>query len=716
MYFYSERHRPSLLAFALLGSVGSLLGSTRAFAQEPAQSVTLDTLSVVGAGQGVESAYGPVQGYIAKRSAAGTKTDALLKETPQSISVVGEEQVRDQAATTIQEALRYTAGVNADAYGPSTRGDYPRLRGSDVAIYLDGLKLSDPGAFNEPRPEPYTLSRFEVLRGPASMLYGASSTGGLVNLVSKLPQDVPYSEIGVQFGNFNRKEIRGDTTGRLNEDGTLLYRFVGLGRLSDSQTDYVPYDRYVINPSLTWKPDASTNWTIIGLHQKDAYGASDAFLPREGTLYPGPNGLIPLSRFTGDRNFNTYETVTSSVTSLFEHRFSDALLLRQNLRYSHIEGTYQSVYGNVFGADTPFLDAARRTVGRYTYGRDAIRDRISTDTSAQYRLETGPVSHTFLGGIDVRQYYERARSGGGYDPRPFDLYTPTYVSVTPPTLSAEPALAQNQAGLYLQDQARLGSWIVLASVRHDWVNSNQRGSAAQTDEATTGRIGLMYEFANGMTPYVSYATSFNPVFGGGLCSGGLCKPLQGEQIEGGIKYNPLPWLSVNASIYDTVERNRLTSDPAGGFLSIQTGKVGIQGGEIEALVTIAGDTDIIAAYAYTDARVLSGDTIGARVESMPLHLASVWVKHRFSLFGIPGFQVGGGVRYLGESFDGSTNSFNTPAVTLADAMIGWEDAHWRAQINVSNIADTQYVSTCLSRGDCFVGTSRTVLGTLTYKF
>lgn len=714
----------SVSYIAMTIAATSLLLGERSWAQAAGASVTLETLSVAGDGSGVtrgESAYGPVRGYVATRSAAGTKTDTPLKETPQSISVVGEEQVRDQGATSIQEALRYTAGVNADAYGPSTRGNYSILRGSTADIYLDGLRLTDPGQFNEAQSDPYTLSRFEVLRGPASTLYGSTPTSGLINLVSKLPQDVPFSEVGLRFGSFNRKEALVDTTGRLTDDGRLLYRFVGVGRLADSQTDRVPADRYVINPSITWRPDASTTWTVIGLHQKDAFGASDNFLPREGALFPGPNGLLPLGRFTGDPSFNKYETVTSSVTSLFEHRFSDAFVVRQNLRYSHIEGTYQSAYGNVYDFSAsnpyaPFLDAARQTVNRFTYGRNTVKDRITSDTNAQARFETGPISHTVLGGVDVRQYYERASSGFGVDPRPFNLYDPVYVAVPRPDLTAEPELAQNQTGLYLQDQLKVGSWILLASVRHDFVSSGSKGSATQRNEATTGRVGLMYAFENGFSPYVSYATSFTPVFGGGTCASGTCQPIAGEQVEGGVKYTPLPWLAVNASIYDTIERNRLTPDPSNPIFQIQTGRAHIQGGEIEALATMGGSTDIVAAYAYTDARVLAGTNAGARIESVPLHQASLWVKHRFSLFGVPGFIAGGGVRYIGESFDGSVASLNTPAATLADAMIGWEDAHWRAQLNVTNLADTRYLATCLARGDCFVGNRRTVLGTLTYRF
>ena len=731
-----------LVGFVLASPV--LPGSWPVLAQSGQAAATLDTIEVAGgapsregsaggagaqpaaqtsAGRaadpnGPESAYGPVRGYIATRSATGTKTDTPLKDTPQSISVVTAEQVRDQGATTVQEALRYTPGVFADAFGNDTRGDYPRIRGSDPDIYLDGLRLTDAFQFNEPRPDPYTLSRFEVLRGPASMLYGATSTAGLINLVSKRPYDVEYREIGTQFGNFGWKELRTDMTGRLTEDGQFLYRFVGLGRMSDFQTDFVPNDRYVINPSITWRPDVDTSWTVIALQQKDFTGSGSAFLPREGTLFPGPNGFIPFNRFTSDPRIDRIDTQTTSVTSLFEKRLNETFTVRQNLRYSHVEGVYNGLYPSIFGGGDPFLDPARRTVARDITARSTIKDRITTDQSLESRFDTGAVSHLLLTGLDFRQYYEKAKSGFGFDDRPFDLYAPVYLPVTLPSLEAEPFVAQSQLGLYLQDQMRWGPWILLGSVRHDFVKSDIQDSPLQRDEATTGRIALMYQFANGFSPYVSYATSFNPIFGNGICGfGTACRPQKGEQIEGGFKYNPTPWLVINGSIFDTVERNRLSADPDNPLLSIQSGKVGIQGGEIEVLANIAERTDIIAGYAYTDARYLAGDNAGARVETVPLHLASLWVKHRFTLPDVPGgFQVGGGVRYIGESFDGSLNSLNTPAVTLADAMVAWEDDHWRAQLSVTNIADTKYLTSCLARGDCFLGVRRTLLGTLTYKF
>lgn len=672
--------------------------------------------AAAGAGTAAETATGPVRGYVATRSGTGTKTDTPLRETPQSISVVTADRVTDQGATTVQEALRYVPGVFADAYGGDSRGDYPRIRGQDPNIYLDGTRVVNTWNFNEWRPEPYTLERIEVLRGPSSVLYGDTSTAGLLNLISKRPQAESASEIGVQYGSFNRKQVQLDSTGKLTKDGEWLYRFVGVFRDSNMQTDYVKDDRILLAPSLTWRPTNNTSWTVLGTYQKDKTGSSTAFLPHEGTLYPGPNGLIPVNRFTSEPGWDRYQTETGAVSSLFEHRFNDALTVRQNLRYTHVEGIYHGMYPDVYSTpDNPFLDAGRRTVARIVWARDSVKDNLTSDSNAELKFATGAVQHKTLFGVDYRGYKERASSGGGYDPTPFDLYAPVYTGVTPPDMTAEPDLRQSQLGLYAQDQLRLGPWLAVLGLRHDYVTSDTQGFPVEHYKATTGRAALMYELPWGVTPYVTYAQSFNPVFGSGICATGSCAPQRGEMVELGFKYNPTPGNAINGAIFDTTERNRLASDPDNPLLSIQTGKVRIRGAELEVLTRVTPELDLIGAYTYLDARVESGDNAGKHVETVPDHQASLWAKYRLTLLGLPGVTLGGGVRYIGQSWDG-TDTIRTPDYTLFDAMVRYDNGPWRLQVNASNLFDKRHLTTCLARGDCFLGIGRTVLGSVTYKF
>jgi len=240
----------------------------------------------------------------------------------------------------------------------------------------------------------------------------------------------------------------------------------------------------------------------------------------------------------------------------------------------------------------PFLDASRRTVARSIWSRETVKDSLTADSNAELKVLTGPVSHKLLFGADYRALGERARSGFGTDPTPFDLYAPVYTGVTAPALSAEPDLRQSQLGLYAQDQMRLGSWLAVVGLRQDYVTNDVQGSALEKTSATTGRAALMYELPFGLTPYVTYAQSFNPIFGGGICAT-TCLAQRGEMVELGFKYNPMPGTGINGAIYDTIEKNRLAADPDNPLLSIQTGQVRIRGAELEVISRVTPDLDLI---------------------------------------------------------------------------------------------------------------------------
>lgn len=666
--------------------------------------------------QDQQSPYGPGEGYTASRSATGTKTDTPISEIPQSISVVTQEEIRDQGAQTVQEALRYVPGTFADAYGPDSRGDYPRVRGSDPNIYLDGMRAINTYKFMEWRPDPFTLSRIEVLRGPASVLYGDMTTAGLVNMVSKLPQAFSHNEIGVQYGSFDRKQVQLDSTGKLTADGQWLYRMIGVFRDSGYQTDYVPNDRVLIQPAVTWKPTNDTTWTLLGFYQKDKTGSSTAFLPHVGTVYPGAFGFIPVNRFVGEPGFDRYQVTTGSASSIFEHTFSENFKIRQSTRYMHTNGMYHTMY-----PDLATYDAATGKTGRSIWMDNVVRNSVTSDTNAQFRFSTGPVEHKLLAGFDYRFLTDHGENGFASDSRPFDLYKPVYTGVTPPDLSSYEATRQIQAGMYLQDQMRFGQWIAVAGVRYDKLTSKAEFSPSQQDHATTSRLGLMYELPGGLNPYVTWGTSFNPIFGANMCvSGSFCKPKEGELKEVGFKYNPRPGLAVNGALFDITEKNREVYDEL--FLIRQIGEARIRGGELEVVGTVAPGLDIVGAYSYTDGRVTQGDFVGSRLEVVPLHQASLWAKQKFSMFGIDGFSIGAGARYVGKSWSTGPDPFDnvqtieTPSFMLYDAMFAWEDAHWRFQINATNLGDKAHVTTCLARGDCFYGSRRTILSSLTYKF
>ena len=710
---------------ATLAATAMALGAAiPAYAEDKDESAetrkALPTITVTG--DAVESATGPVTGFVARRGGTATKTDTPLIETPQAISVVTRDQMEAQSALTLRETTNYTAGVVSSYF--DSRVDSFKVRGGDAIQYLDGLQRSY-GTYNTTRVDPYMLERVELLRGPSSVLYGQGGIGGVLNLVSKRPQAEQQREVQVQLGSHNRKQVAADFTGPLDTEGKWLYRLVAVNRDSDTQVDHVPDDRILLAPSLTWRPNADTSLTLQALYQKDKSGSLIGFFPWQGTLLPSLYGQIPTSTFTGEPGFDRYDTRNTSLGYLFSHRFNDTWTFRQNLRSTESKVVYNSSYTS-FTANRltgrparPVFNADQRTIERDLIVQLNGGKMLLIDNQAEAHFKTGAAEHTLLVGADFQrnetsQLTGRGRAGA------LDVYAPVYGNYTPPAfLTRQPAVVQKQAGIYVQDQVKYGRWVGLLGLRHDKATTDTEGrpAVAVDDKATTKRAGLVYLADGGWAPYLSYAESFLPL-GGADVNNTPFKPQRGKQWEAGVKWEPEGQRSsFMAAVYDLRDTNRKTTDPTNPLNSVQLGEVHVKGLELEYKRSIARDWDWIATYAYTDARVSRSNAadLGKRISGVPTHAASAWVTHRFSIGGVPGFSAGGGVRYVGKSWDGM-DANPVPAVTLLDAMFAWDNGPLRLSLNVANLTDKVQLTTCLARGDCFYGQRRTVTASATYRF
>jgi len=676
---------------------------------------------------GEANAFAPVKGYVATRSASGTKTDTPLSEIPQGITVVGREQMEDQGVQSLQEAVRYSPSVVADLYGEDTRNDGFAIRGQEATEqFLDGMRRFYGNYLNAPRIEPYGLERIEILRGPSAMLYGQSGVGGTVNMVSKRPQDEFGGEIGVTYGSHDSKDVRFDVTGPATADGMWTYRLVGLGRDADTQVDFVPNDRLFLAPSLTFRPSVDTSFTLLGNVGRDRSGSTVQFLPHEGTLFAGPHGFIPINRFVGEPDIDHYDADTWSVTLLADHKIDETWSVYQGLRYSHSDISYAQIFPYLPDRLEPFLDADRRTIGRDLSFSENDTKTFTSDTNATAKFDLGASRHKFLFGFDYsRADVSRVRDTGVTDCNVFDLYAPVYGQFEPCDFDLNPLggipvetlpdRAQWQSGLYAQDQIRLGSWIAVLGLRKDWTATETVGDPDEKADALTRRAGLMYELPFGLTPYISYAESFVPVAGSDFFNRPF-RPLEGESFEVGFKYQvPGTSFIVNSAIFDATEQNRLAEDPEHIGFSVQSAEVSLRGFEIEARGDVTENIKIIAGYSYLQAEHVAGDQAGFRVESLPEHIASLWAVYTFHDGMLEGFSFGGGVRYNGSSWDGY-DIVETPSFTLFDAMLAYETDSWRWSLNATNLEDDYYATTCLNRGDCFLGAGREITTGLTYKF
>ncbi|MBS81756.1 TonB-dependent siderophore receptor [Variovorax sp.] len=692
----------------------ALMGCLAIYANQQvlAQTAATTALPEIRVEAPAETATTPVNGYRARNAATATKTDTPLAETPQSVTVVTRDQILDQGATNLQDALTYAAGVRSDAYGLDSRSDSFLVRGSDASVYLDGLQLFSAGWYTATaRPDPYTLERLEVLRGPSGMLFGAGTAGGVINMVSKRPQTQAAREVGVQFGSWGRKQIQADLTGPLTADGDWSYRLVALQRKSDTQVDYVPDDRTLVMPSLTWRPSAATSLTLQGLYQKDKTGSTSQFLPWQGTILPNVNGKLPVSRFIGEPG-DGYDTERKTFGWLFEHQFNENWAFRQNFRMSRTYNDSHYHYADFFSIPGGWgMDPiGQRVIGRINDKSLTWTRMTGIDNHVEGHFDTGALRHTLLVGAEYSRQRQDKYEGSAYSA--IDAYTPVYgLGYVPVTdLSWKPRTTQRNAGVYLQDQMKLDNWIFVAGLRHDRSTAGTEGSASETTTATSRRLGVMYTLPSGWAPYLSYTESFTPQAGTDA-NGRLFKPLRGEQVEAGVKYQPMGSpTSFTASVFSLKEKNRTVSDSTNPNYGRQVDSSKNKGLELELKTTLARDLDLIANYTYIE--------VDPKLTDTPRNQLSVWGKYRFAVGGITGFSAGAGVRYMSgfRDIESTGAGPRVPSVALLDLMLAYESDQWRYALNINNVTDKIYFSTCLARGDCWYGTRRNVVATATYKF
>lgn len=714
-----------------------LFGCGQAAAQDAA--TTLDPIDVQGR---VDSAFGPVDGYVAKQGSTGTKTDTPLIETPQSISVVTRDQMDAQDVDSLNDALRYVPGATGNLYGTDNRGLGLQLRGMSNAngvFYRDGLQLKESNFTLFTALDSYGAERYEVLRGPASVLYGQAAPGGIINYVSKRPTEENLREVELGGGSFDHYEGKFDFSGAVNADKSLLFRLTGAAHFGDTQTDFVKDDRIFIAPAITWQPDADTKLTVLANYQRDRSGWAMQYLPAYGTLTPNKQGnFLPNSMFVGEPGFDSYNNDQASIGYEFEHRFNETWQVRQHARYVYLTHTEEGVFGA--GLEDEAAEPGTPLYGQYSRYADAGGTRLSgvtIDNQAQADFDTGPLAHTLLVGLDYKRYtYRDYASEGSVDP--IDIFNPVYGSpVGPLTPYTDTDTTQQQVGLYAQDQLKLGNWRLTLGGRQDWSDSkvydNLAGDflAPQKDNAFTSRAGLVYLADNGLAPYISYSESFQPVAGADS-NGNLFVPETARQYEIGLKYQPAGWNSfIAVSAFDLARQNVVRYGNEGLPNDIfQTGEITSRGVELEAVASLDAGFDLRAAYTYLDTKITkatsitedsdTGETVsdeGNTPFGVPTHSASLWANYTVTSGRLEGLGLGAGIRYVGSTFGDDANTFKVPAATLVDAAIHYKWQNAELALNVSNLFDKRYVASCFSGSfGCFYGEGRRIDGSVKYTW
>lgn len=699
--------------------------------------------------------------YVPEASTMATKLSTPLLETPESITVINRDQIDLLNWQNLGQAVRYTAGVVGENFGSDERFDWLTQRGFYPVEYIDGLQ-GPVGSVSNTGLDLYAAQSVEILKGPASVLYGLAPPGGIVNITTRRPEDKFGGELQALYGSYDDWQVAGDITGAVNDQ--LSLRLTALNYDRHTQTDGVRSKRTYVAPAATWHIDPHTDLTLLSYYQWDeVQGDGGGFFPAAGIYSPNPVGRITPSMNLGDYAYNKYERRQYGVGYDFKHEFNDHLTFEQNLKYFSSTADMLDVYGAgycsnassssacAYPASYPLLNPLTgiqetdtnpydstygqklytdyRTVNRDNFPIDETIHSFNVDSRLTDQFDLGPVHNTVLVGIDYRHYTDVSYFGFSSAPT-IDLFAPNhYQAITTPALAyLYLDDKQDQLGVYAQDEAKLDNWILTGTVREDWLHQTDPNpevfgaTLSQSPDAFSYRVGLNYVFPIGLSPYVSYATSFQPTVGvsyaGPSASAtAATKPTSGDQVEAGVKFEPrfLPRqvkILTTLATYYLNQNNVLESDPNHPNFDIQTGVARVWGVEFEAVARIYERLTLNASYSYTE----TDTTGGYHLTLVPKNKVSIFADYTFQTGPLAGVGGGIGYRYISSTYGDAANQWDDPGYGLVDAVVHYDIDKWRIAVDASNLFNKTYISQCSSEADCFYGLSRKIVGTITRKF
>lgn len=721
-YFNSRHFLSTTALLAIAAGFAAGWGSSALAQSSTGETTELEQIEVTGK---TDDGQGPVEGYRAKVSRSGTKTATPVEKIPQAISTVGAEQISDQAAQTITQATRYSPGIRSETFGADVRNDWFLMRGftaQDSSYFLDDMQLST-SAFATFKVNPYLVERIDIVRGPSAALFGTSSPGGLINMISKRPTGNTgvSTEIGVnEHGNVYSGI---DVEGVANDDGSIAYRFVAHGSMGGTEVDHADNDRLAIAPSVTFQPNDETKLEIYGSYQRFKSNGQN-FLPYIGTVVDAPFGRIPRDLFTSEPGLDSHDRKQTMAGYEFEHRFDNGVTVRQNLRYAHLDVDFDNFFGlGYVGVPTN----TNAQLSRFYFQTKPVSNVFSVDNQAEFDISTGSINHNILLGLDYRRF-ELKDLQGGANAASLNLANPVYSGTVPAFgYYNQNTTTQDQVGIYAQDQMDLTDRLSLVLTgRYDMVSNEvfDRATSATTssqdNNAFSGRAGLIYNFDNGFSPYASVSRSFQPIIGFVTDTTGAqiqpYDPETGTQYEVGFKYQPASWgdSSLGLSVFHLARQN--VPAAAGGLATQQFGEVTSKGFELEAVGAVTDALKVIGALTVYDLEITAGDNLGMVPTNVAQNFASLWLDYTVQSGAAEGLQLAAGVRYSGSSYADTANTLKVPSVTLFDAAIRYEKDDYTLALNASNLFDKEYVTSCQSPTACFYGNGREVTLSLKKKF
>jgi iron complex outermembrane recepter protein len=678
-----------------------------------AQQTPDEEIEVIATGEGDDD-----DNYSVPNASSATRTDTPIRDIPQSIQVIPQEILKDQQVNRLDEALSNVSGTTFGGTFGNTSLNF-NIRGFENApVLLDGFRQF--GTFDNGASETTSLERVEVLKGPASILYGEVQPGGVINLVSKQPLAQPTYQAELQLGNREFVEPSIDFSAPITEEGKVRYRLNAIYHHDDGFVDFdQDFKRFFIAPIFSWQISDNTDLTFQLQY-------TDEKSPLENGLVASGNGIVenvPYNRNISDPDDFT-EKQRLNLGYDLEHRFSKNWQIRNAFRYSdrNLED---------FSA-LPFeFDETTGIVTRFLGSRTTDIQNYSLQTNVVGKFTTGAIAHTLLAGVDLNRTDEAEETKVDFTPQPLNIFNPVYDRITEVNFDQIPASPNtdtqtDRLGIYLQDQVAFTEQIkLLAGLRYDTVDRNiidnsTQSETNQNDDAVVPRVGMVYQPIPELSLYGSYSQSFTPSEAT-TSNGDPLEPEQGEGFEFGVKGELLERkLSATLAYFNITKQNVGTPDPVDPLSSVSTGEQKSQGIEFDLSGEILPGWKIITSYAYIDAEVAEDNTIpvGNRLYNTPEHGGSLWTTYEIQTGNWKGLGFGGGFDFVGERQGDLDNSFQVDSYFLTNAAIFYRRDNWRLGLNFKNLFDIDYiVATANSRTNANEpGAPFTVIGSISVKF
>ncbi|MEH2462216.1 TonB-dependent siderophore receptor [Nostoc sp.] len=658
--------------------------------------------------------------YRVPNASTATKTDIPIRDIPSSIQVIPRQVLEDQKITRVRDAVQNVSGVTPGGYGSQSYvGDSFILRGFDNgrsgATFINGFKRYIGAGYNEIL-DVANVEQIEILKGPASVLYGQGELGGIVNITTKQPLSTPYYNFEGTIGNFDFYRPTLDISGPVNTDKTIRYRLNAAYQNLGSFVDFVNTESGFVAPVISFDIGKNTSLTLEGQYS-NLSKVSFLGLPASGTIVDNPLGKLPRSRFLGDPNLKALDEWIG-IGYRLQHKFSDNWSIRNGFTATFNNNDRGFTFG--FG-----LRPDNRTFNRFG-------SLLKTDTQSYFlqtdvlgKIQTGSIKQDLLFGVELgwTSYNLKAFRASAGIPA-IDIFDPIYQPIRYDTFRNSESASNNLVGVYAQDLISIGDQLkFLLGGRFDFAAAsyeNSTGSISndREDTAFSPRVGVVYQPVPPVSLYASWSRSFQPSDASSRnANNETFKPTEGEQFEVGVKSEFFDGrLAATLAAYQITKQNITTADPNDPTLSIQIGEQRSRGIEFDLTGRVLPGLNIIASYSYIDAEITKDNSgnQGNQPDNVPRNSASLWATYEIQQGDFKGLGFGGGVFFVGDRKGDLANTLTVPSYVRTDAAIFYRRDNWRAALNFKNLFDVNYIES--SYYGVYYGAPLTVQGTVSFSF